>query len=138
LTVLISLDEADPRPLYRQIVDDVRRAIVAGTLVPGEAIPSVRQLSTELRVNPTTVQQAYRELERGGLVYVRRGQGTYVSELPAAEAVRERRKVAVTVARRALRDATRHGLDAEELMEALRRVAKRRESRPSSTGGTAV
>jgi GntR family transcriptional regulator len=135
LTVLIRLDETDPRPLYQQIVDDVRRAIVAGTLAPGEVIPSVRQLSAGLRVNPTTVQQAYRELERGGLVYVRRGQGTYVADLPAADALRERRKVAMTVARRALRDATRHGLEAEELMEALRRVAKRRGSRPNSTGG---
>jgi GntR family transcriptional regulator len=136
--VLIHLDEADPRPLYQQIVDDVRRAIVAGTLAAGEAIPSVRQLSAELRVNPTTVQQAYRELERAGLVYVRRGQGTYVAELKATETRRERRKVAVLVARRALRDATRHGLDAEELMEALRRVAQRRGSRPSPRGGTAV
>jgi GntR family transcriptional regulator len=136
VTVLIRLDETDPRPLYQQIVDDIRRAIVVGTLAPGEPIPSVRQLSGELRVNPTTVQQAYRELERARLVYVRRGQGTYVSDLSASGALRERRKLAVTVARRALREATRHGVDAEELIEALRRLAKRRGEKRSPKGGT--
>jgi GntR family transcriptional regulator len=120
--LLFQIDEADPRPLYQQIVDEVRRAVVVGTLGVEDVLPSVRQLSAELRVNPTTVQQAYRELERAGLVYVRRGQGTYVARLPEARAGAERRRVAELVALRALRDARRHGLELEELFEAMRRT----------------
>ena len=120
--MLIGIDEADPRPIYRQIVDEVRRSLVLGTLAPEDALPSVRQLAAELRVNPNTVQQAYRELEREGLVYVRRGQGTYVAEQRGA-GPRERRRLADAVARRVLREAYRHGLSADELVDAIQRAA---------------
>src|SRR5258706_3104391 len=121
--MLITIDETDPRPIYQQIVDEVRRGLVLGTLAPEEPLPSVRQLAAELRVNPNTVQQAYRELERAGLVYVRRGQGTFAAALPAGGTKRERRALAASVAQRALREAYRHGLGAEELLEAVRRAA---------------
>jgi GntR family transcriptional regulator len=116
--MLISLDHTDPRPIYVQIVDEVRRALVMGTLSPGDALPSVRQLAMELRINPNTVAQAYRELEREGLAHVRRGQGTYASEHRVDG--RERRTLARTVAERAVRDAVRHGLGADELIAAIR------------------
>jgi GntR family transcriptional regulator len=76
---------------------------------PDDPLPSVRQLAGELRVNPNTVQQAYRELERGGLVYVRRGQGTFVAEEGGVQSDRERRDLAAMVAERALREAYRNG-----------------------------
>ena len=104
-----------------QIMDEVRRAIAVGTLASDEPLPSVRQLAGELRVNPNTVQQAYRELERTGAVYVRRGQGTYVSNSGNAE--RERRLLVREVAVRALRDAHRHGCTVEELIDTLRSEA---------------
>jgi len=115
--MLISVDPGDSRPIYVQIVDEVRRAMVIGTLSPDAPLPSVRQLAVELRVNPNTVSQAYRELEREGLAYVRRGQGTFV----AATSVNgtERRALAAAVAGRALRDAYRNGLTARELIDAI-------------------
>eukprot|EP01030_Chromulinospumella_sphaerica_P031840 gene31840-32511_t len=70
-------------------MDEVRRALVLGALRPEDPLPSVRQLAGDLRLNPNTVAQAYRELEREGVVYVRRGQGTFVSDLPAAAPERE-------------------------------------------------
>ena len=116
--MLFALDPTDARPIYVQIMDEVRRARVLGTLAPDDPLPSVRQLAAELRVNPNTVSQAYRELEREGVVHVRRGQGTYVS----AESLdgTERRALARAVAGRALRDAHRHGLSVRELITALR------------------
>lgn len=118
--MLIAIDPGDPRPIYAQIVDEVRRALVLGTLAPDDPLPSVRQLAVELRVNPNTVSQAYRELERDGVVHVRRGQGTYVSEVQLNGT--ERRALARDVAVRALRDAHRNGLSADELIEAIRVV----------------
>jgi GntR family transcriptional regulator len=125
--VLISIDAADARPIYVQIMDEVKRALVLGTVKPDDPLPSVRQLAGELKVNPNTVQQAYRELERDGLVYVRRGQGTFVSEEGAVQTDRERRKLATMVAERALREAYRNGLSAEDLLEAIRSVGSRRD-----------
>lgn len=106
--MLVSLNPRDARPLYLQIVDEVRRAIVVGTLRPEDPLPSVRELASQLVVNPRTVLQAYQELEREGVIYVKRGQGTFVA--PNAQPDdRERRALSREVARRALREARRNG-----------------------------
>jgi GntR family transcriptional regulator len=115
--VIISITQNDDRPIYVQIMDEIRRAIVLGTLRADEPLPSVRQLSGDLRVNPNTVQQAYRELERDGVVYVRRGQGTFVAEALSSQPDRD--KLASSVAERALRDAYRNGLTMPELIAAI-------------------
>ena len=118
--MLVTIDPAADRPIYVQVMDEIRRARITWVLRPDDALPSVRQLSADLRVNPMTVQQAYRELEREGLVYVRRGQGTFVAAgEPPADA---RATLAREAAERALRDAHRSGITLEELIEALRAV----------------
>ena len=89
-------------------------------------MPSVRELASQLVVNPRTVLQAYQELERGGVLHVRRGQGTFVSSRAQAD----RSELARTVAKRTLLDARRHGLDAEELIEGIRGVVAEEEQRP--------
>jgi GntR family transcriptional regulator len=116
-----AIDTADARPIYVQIMDEIRRGLVLGTLRPEDPLPSVRQLSAELRVNPNTVAQAYRELERDGVVYVRRGQGTFVAAVSVNGS--ERRALAAAVARRALIDAHRNGIGADELVQAIRNEA---------------
>ena len=127
--MLISLDPQDTRPIYVQIVDEVRRALVLGTLAPDDPLPSVRDLAVKLRVNPNTVSQAYRELERQGMVYVRRGQGTYAS--PGQSDVVERAALAAAVAQRALHDARRNGLDTADLIDAIRVYDNQRQNEES-------
>lgn len=122
--ILISIDPADARPIFVQIMDEVRRGIVLGSLGEDDPLPSVRQLASELRVNPNTVQQAYRELEREKVVYVRRGRGTFVAPRAPTGSDEDRERLASGVAQRALQEAFRHGLDADELIEAIRRLAK--------------
>lgn len=117
----ILIDPSDSRPIYVQIMDEVRGGLVRGVLGPDDAMPSVRELATELRVNPRTVSQAYAELERDGVVYVRRGKGTFVSP-DVRPNERERPRLAREVARRAVTDARRNGLTREELMGALREL----------------
>ncbi|HEX6965455.1 MAG TPA: GntR family transcriptional regulator [Gemmatimonadaceae bacterium] len=128
--MLITIDPTDVRPIYVQIMDEVRRALVLGTLAPEEPLPSVRQLAVELRVNPNTVAQAYRELEREGVVHVRRGQGTYATKTRRNGT--ERRTLARAVATRALREAHRNGLSADELIEAIRAAAHHHHDEVSS------
>jgi GntR family transcriptional regulator len=122
--MLVNLDPNDGRPLYLQIMDEVRRAIVVGTLRAEDPLPSVRELAAELVVNPRTVSQAYQELEREGVVYVQRGQGTFVS--PAVRrGGAERRSLAREVAKRALLEARRNGIGAEELVTMIQKLAAR-------------
>ena len=130
----VAIDASDVRPIYLQIVAEVRRALVLGTLEPGAALPSIRQLAAELRVNPNTVAQAYGELERDGVVYVQRGLGTFVSPevRPGDE---ERRALARAVAERALADAHRNGVGAEDLVEAVRELAEDRADVATGSSG---
>jgi GntR family transcriptional regulator len=114
----IRLDPKDVRPIYVQIMDEIRRSLVVGALAPDDPLPSVRQLATELRVNPNTVSQAYRELERQGVVEARRGSGTFVVQSSVNGS--QRAALARDVALRALRDAHRNGLSADDLIDAIR------------------
>src|SRR4051794_7283952 len=108
---MLDLDTTDDRPLYVQIMDEIRRGVVLGTWRTDEALPSVRQMASELRVNPNTVQQAYRELEREGLVYVQRGQGTFVTGKARSG---ERSSLLEAIVERATRDAYRSGFTIDE------------------------
>ncbi len=119
----IHLSRSDERPLYVQIMDGVRRGLVRGTLRPEDPLPSVRDLASDLRVNPRTVSQAYAELERDGVVQVRHGKGTFVAPEVRPDQ-RERPRLAKQVAQRALADASRNGLVLEELLEALREIGE--------------
>ena len=117
---MLDLDPNDSRPLYSQIMDEIRRGVVLGVWPPEEPLPSVRQLASELRVNPNTVQQAYRELEREGVVYVQRGQGTFVTPTAARS---QRPALVRAFARRIAREAYRSGITTQELIDALREHA---------------
>ena len=117
--LVVNLDPSDARPLYLQIMDEVRRALVIGALRAGDPVPSVRELASQLVVNPRTVLQAYQELERAGVLYVKRGQGTFI----ATSARADRYALAHDVALRAVLDARRSGLAVSELVAAIRKVA---------------
>lgn len=121
--MLISIDAQLRQPIYQQIVDEVRRGRVLGTLAPGDALPSVRQLAADLGINPNTVKQAYRELEREGLVLMRRGQGTFVTDLAVNGA--ERELMLRSIAEGALVQARRLDAGAQELIDALRALERR-------------
>jgi GntR family transcriptional regulator len=126
----VHVDASDSRPIYVQIMDEVRRGLLMGTLRPEDPLPSVRELASGLRINPRTVLQAYAALEREGVVYVRRGQGTFVS--PDVEPdEQERPRMALEVARRALTEAQRSGLALDDLLEAFRELS---EESPESDG----
>jgi GntR family transcriptional regulator len=66
-------------PFYRQIIDQVLTAIASGSLVPGNQLPTVRQLAVDLSINPNTVVRAYRELEIRGILTTQQGSGTFIA-----------------------------------------------------------
>lgn len=116
------LDRIDPRspiPLYAQIAGRLRSEIAAGDLPPGSPLPSVRQLATQLRVNPATVVQAYRDLETDGFVEMRQGSGTFVREVATERRARERTKLARQLVRALVAEAARAGVPLADLAAAL-------------------
>ncbi len=77
--MFLHLNPQSGLPLYRQMLQQFRERIAGGQLAPGSQLPSVRELSADLHVNPLTVGKVYQILQRDGLVEFRRGQGTYVA-----------------------------------------------------------
>jgi GntR family transcriptional regulator len=86
----LRIDPADPRPIWRQIEESVRHLVASGALTAGTSIPSVRDLARDLQVNPATVSKAYQRLTDGGVLTVRRGDGTYVSDKPPGFSAEQR------------------------------------------------
>ena len=76
---MITLDYADRRPIYEQVVDKMKDLILIGVLETDSQLPSVRELAMDLSINPNTVQRAYAELERQGVVYCVKGRGNFVA-----------------------------------------------------------
>lgn len=76
---LIYVDLRSRRPIFEQIVDSVRDLVIRGLMQPDEHLPSVRALAAELAVNPNTIQKAYGELERQGVIYASAGRGNFIS-----------------------------------------------------------
>ncbi len=75
---MILIDYKSRKPIYEQIIDSIKSLIVSGVLERDDQLPSVRQLAQELAINPNTIQKAYGELEREGVIYSLKGRGSFV------------------------------------------------------------
>lgn len=131
MTRSLAIDPADAVPIFKQIEDGVRRMVVAGVLEPGSAVPSVRDLARELRVNPATVSKAYQRLTDAGVLEVRRGEGTFVAERPEKSLSAERLELLAVEACRFAEAAAAMGASPDEahhaVREALAGLARRRQ-----------
>lgn len=87
---MFSINLRDSRPIYEQVKDSLRRAIITGVLLPDDKIPSVRELASQLAINPNTIQKAYRELETEGYLYSVPGKGSFVRENSQAKESRKK------------------------------------------------
>jgi GntR family transcriptional regulator len=113
--MILTVDPASGLPLYLQIVQQVRWRAATGALQPGERLPSVRELATQLRINPNTVAKAITELEREGVVETRRGSGTFLAEAATRLTKTERRRLVAESCDRAVTDAFHLQWKPEEL-----------------------
>ena len=121
--MFVEIRKDDPRPVYRQIADEVRRAVAVGILKPGEALPAARELASQLKVNANTVQHAFRTLVQEGIIETRRGLGAFVAAAPRRDSRQNPSVIARQIAEQALREAFRHGLLASDLRKALDEIS---------------
>jgi GntR family transcriptional regulator len=116
---LLDIDSAAAAPIWRQIEDGMRRLVASGALPAGTAVPSVRELARELRVNPATVSKAYQRLTADGALEVRRGEGTFVAERPPGTLAEERERLLADGAARYVETARSMGVTEPEAMAAI-------------------
>jgi len=77
----VRIDNASDRPVYQQIIDQVKRDIALGRLAKDEKLPTVRQLAKQIAINPNTIAKAYRQLEQEGIIVTKPGAGAFVASL---------------------------------------------------------
>jgi GntR family transcriptional regulator len=119
----ITLDHRSGIPIYVQIVDQVRQRVSTGELRPGDQLPTVRQLATELRVNFNTVARAYRMLDEAGLISTQQGRGTYIWEGPTEETIQKLKKKSLEeLTRNYLDETSRLGYTLKDALEELKRI----------------
>jgi GntR family transcriptional regulator len=106
--------------LYEQIIEGIQREISAGRLRPGDALPSFRQLATDLMVSVITVKRAYEELERAGILYRRQGLGTFVAETGQDRNREARQAEAAQLFQAAITSARQAGLSDREIVSLVR------------------
>jgi len=110
-------------PIYRQIMDAIRGLIASEALKPGERLPSLRELATQLRINPSSAVKAYSELQHAGVISLDHGRGTFVSEKPGLLA-QSRKKVLDQDLRALLLKAKNLGFSSKEILRALTEMEK--------------
>ncbi|HCU35148.1 MAG TPA: GntR family transcriptional regulator [Armatimonadetes bacterium] len=134
----ISVDPRSGTPLYLQIKEQMRMAVATGALRPGEKLPTVRDLATELRINFNTVVRAYREMQAEGLLSSRQGSGTFVSESAGEVGQEEARRVVRRMIREAIRTARNAGLSQAEIADMMvRALDGEGQEEQQQRGGTA-
>jgi len=126
MPAVFSVDPHSGVPLYLQLIDQVKRGVVLGTLAPGEQLPTVKALAVDLTVNPNTVARAYRELERDRVIETSPGRGSFVrSGGTPLEAKRAVEDVAAGVIAEAVRESRALGLNRQELRALFERALER-------------
>jgi len=115
--LVFRLDMHSGVPVYRQIIDQVMGGMAAGTLGPGDQLPTVRQVAVDLAINPNTVQRAYRELEIRGVLETQQGTGTFISQQKVKRDEVERRRQLSQLVGEFVSRAGAAGFTVKELLE---------------------
>lgn len=76
---MINIDYKDRKPIYEQLIENIKDLVIKGILKRDDQLPSVRQLASDLAINPNTIQKAYTELERQGITYSLKGRGCFIA-----------------------------------------------------------
>ena len=119
---MLHIQPGAPEPIYRQIMDQVRRLVVGGQLAPDDELPSVREVAAAHAINPMTVSKAYSQLEAEGLLVRRRGKGMVVAQRATAAGVADRWELIKPSLAAVARQAGELELPAADVLERLRRL----------------
>jgi len=115
----IEIKPDSPISIFEQIMDGIRMAVLSGRLKEDEKLPSWRDLAVELRVNPNTVAKAYQELERQKVLYVKRGEGTFVAAWEPQAREQERKRLLDDSLKQAILKGHQLKYTAEEIKQEL-------------------
>ena len=120
----LTLSQSDKRPMYLQIMEQIKMQITVGDWKEGQPIPSIRQLAVDIGVSVITVKRAYQELEREGIIVTQQGKGSHVSTIPGLGASLREQELQQHL-ENAMRVAAQLGMRPKEVEKRLRDAAER-------------
>ena len=112
-----NIDNTSGRPVYQQIMDQVKRDIALGRLLKDEKLPTVRQLAGQLAINPNTIAKAYRQLEQEGIIVTKAGAGAFIANLDSNLSKTVRRKIVIEEIERIIVDAFHMQIEKQNLLD---------------------
>ena len=115
----ITVDPRSRTPIFEQIISSVHNLVIKGLLLPDEPLPSVRALASELAINPNTIQKAFLDLDRAGIIVSTPGRGCFVAP-NARERIRERLSAKIADIREIAIDLAHAGIDEKEIISAVK------------------
>lgn len=118
------ISQTDKRPMYLQIMEQIRQRVAIGDWAPGHMIPSIRQLAVDIGVSMITIKRAYLELEREGIIVTHHGRGSFIAS-DLAVGTRSRERELVQMLELAVRSASLLGLSPKELEKRIRATYER-------------
>lgn len=118
---MLVIDKFSRKPIYEQIVEGIERDIVMGILREREQLPSIRELSSILGVNPNTIQKAFQDLDRNGIIVSGQGRGCFVADC-ASEKIKEKLSARISEIESIAVELARAGIEEEKLLDAVRRA----------------
>ena len=121
----IKIDNASDRPVYQQIIDQVKRDIALGRLAKDEKLPTVRQLAGQLAINPNTIAKAYQQMEREGIITTKPGAGTFAANLDSELSESVKKKLISEDLERAAVDAFHMQIDNNTLLKWFNEAVKK-------------
>ena len=121
----IRIDNASNRPVYQQIIDQVKRDIALGRLIKDDKLPTVRELAAQLAINPNTIAKAYRQMEGEGIIVTKPGAGAFVANLDSSLSRVVRKKLLSDVLERIAVEAFHMQIDRQTLLELFNNAAEK-------------
>lgn len=118
---MFSVDVLSRQPIYEQIIRQLERFVLTGVLKPGDQIPSVRSLSMQLSINPNTIQKAYAELDRRGIICSVPGRGCFIAE-NAVSRLNESKRQELTTFEELAGELALAGMDKDTLLKAVEKA----------------
>ena len=120
MNMFIVISPANPDPMYKQVTDQIKDAIATRQLKPKDKLPSIREMSAELKISAITIKRAYADLENGGYIVTRSGLGSFVSDIDEAKLKEEKMKEIREEIRKLIKSGGKFGISANELIEVIR------------------
>lgn len=121
---MFTIDQRSRVPIYEQIINNIKESILLGVLSPGEKLPSVRELAKIMTINPNTIQKAYKELERQGVIEILRSKGTFVREDYLANMNKEKVNKLKDIFKKGVIEAKYLGLSESEILNIVKNLIK--------------